>query len=258
VSGEKPFKPSKRKLEKARKEGKVLKSQVVTQAVAICSTALAALFFCFTSLVRNKILLEYVFIEGFRRPFECFRLVWAEFIKIGIYSLACGCVFSLAVEVLQVGLHFVPTGLAPSFSRIGLGGYTKRVMEGLKGLWLRVLSVLVLGLWGLYLVGCLRSMANQMFFYPFSRVVMFFDYWCLGLFISLGVVLLGLGGLEYLVRRRFFLKELGMSYQEVRQEHKEVEGDPNQKSARRLMHESLLQQDIIARVRRSRVIIVGR
>ena len=66
------------------------------------------------------------------------------------------------------------------------------------------------------------------------------------------------GVLDFLVKRKEYLKELSMSHDEIRRETKDEEGDPLVKTMRRLQHEELLQRDLVARVRRSKVIVVER
>jgi type III secretion protein U len=49
-----------------------------------------------------------------------------------------------------------------------------------------------------------------------------------------------------------------MSLDEARRELKDDEGDPMLRSQRKAMHESLLMQDMVQRVRRSKVLVVER
>ena len=256
MAGDKPFKPSKKKLERARKDGKVLKSQVVTQAFGLGSTAISALYLIQASLVRNKILLEYLLLEGFKHPLESLWLAWGELIKIGLGSLACGCCISTIVEISQVGFHFESGILTPKASCFSLGAGAKKIFEGLKTSWLKLLNVIILG-FSLFCFFCLFAPASQrMFFHPMEQFPVGLKFWCLAAMSYLAAVFLGLGALEYFVRRKSFFRELSMSHEEVRREHKELEGDPYHKSARRAMHEAVMQQDIVARVRKARVIIV--
>ena len=73
-----------------------------------------------------------------------------------------------------------------------------------------------------------------------------------------GAVLAVAAAADYLARRRQFLRELSMSAAEMRQEWREEEGDPLFKAARKALHESLLMQDLVQRVRKARVIVVER
>ena len=170
----------------------------------------------------------------------------------------CGCAVGTIVEILQVGFRFESAALAPKASRFDFGSGIKRIWEGLKGAWLKILNLVLLSLCFFhFLRGSLRD-AKQMFFLPVEQLVWAYQRWYLAMLLLTAGVLFGLGILEYLIRRRSFFKELSMSHEELRREHKELEGDPYHKSARRVMHEAIMQQDLVARVRRARVIVVER
>ena len=65
-----------------------------------------------------------------------------------------------------------------------------------------------------------------------------------------------LGVVDLLVQRKQFNRELSMSVDEVRREERETEGDPRHRAARRSIYEAQIMQDIVSRVRRSKVILV--
>ena len=76
----------------------------------------------------------------------------------------------------------------------------------------------------------------------------------IGLALRTGVVLVGIGLLDYVYQRRQFVQDLKMSKQEVREEYKETEGDPLVKSrirslqrdlARRRMMEAVPTADVV-------------
>jgi type III secretion protein U len=62
--------------------------------------------------------------------------------------------------------------------------------------------------------------------------------------------------LDLFLKRREYLTELSMSHDEMRRESKDEEGDPLVKSMRRSLHEQLLMQDLVKRVRKARVVVV--
>jgi len=68
---------------------------------------------------------------------------------------------------------------------------------------------------------------------------------------------LGLAGLDVLLTRRSWLKRLRMSKDEVKREHKESEGDPEIKAARRRAHEEALRGTALNAVRNATVVVVN-
>lgn len=68
---------------------------------------------------------------------------------------------------------------------------------------------------------------------------------------------LGLGALDLWVSLQAFLKRNRMTKDEVRREHRESEGDPELKAARRRAHHELLAQATVAAVARATVLITN-
>jgi type III secretion protein U len=68
---------------------------------------------------------------------------------------------------------------------------------------------------------------------------------------------LALGVLDLVVTRGAWRRRLRMSKDEVRREHKEAEGDPQQKAARERAYQELLAQATIAGVRTASVVVVN-
>jgi flagellar biosynthesis protein FlhB len=68
---------------------------------------------------------------------------------------------------------------------------------------------------------------------------------------------LALGVVDLLVTRHAWLRRLRMTKDEVRREHKESEGDPQVKAARRRAYEELLAQATVANVRTASVVVVN-
>mgnify|MGYP001075121988 CR=1 FL=1 len=71
------------------------------------------------------------------------------------------------------------------------------------------------------------------------------------------VVGLFLAVLDIVVTRRSWRKRLMMSKEEVKREHKESEGDPQQKAARERAHHEMLAAATIANVRNASVVVVN-
>lgn len=71
------------------------------------------------------------------------------------------------------------------------------------------------------------------------------------------VVGLGLAILDVLVTRRSWREKLKMSKDEVKREHKDNDGDPQQKAARERAHHEMLASTAIANVRKASVVIVN-
>jgi flagellar biosynthesis protein FlhB len=71
------------------------------------------------------------------------------------------------------------------------------------------------------------------------------------------LVALALGAADYLFVRRRHLGKLRMTKEEVRREHKESEGDPSHRAERQRLHRELLEQRMVAEVRKADFVVVN-
>jgi flagellar biosynthesis protein FlhB len=78
-----------------------------------------------------------------------------------------------------------------------------------------------------------------------------------GLAWKAALVGLGLGLVDLLVVRTAWMRRLRMSKDEVRREHKDSEGDPQQKAARERAYHDMMAQATIASVRTATVVVVN-
>jgi len=258
MAEQKAFKPSKKKLDKARKEGKVLKSPILAQSIAFIGCILCLNYLLSSTWVRSKLLVEYSLISGISDPFKIFAGAMKFSFWFVLVCLLVTAVVSIFAVSFQVGLRFEPSVLAPKASRLDIGGGFKRIFKGFKEVWQMLLRLSVL----LVLFACFlvifRNNLPALIFSPITpkisltgEILFSFLLWGSG-------VLLAFGALDYFFKWRDYFKELSMSHDEMRKEHKNSEGDPMIKSQRRAEHEALAMRDMVTKLRKSRVVIVER
>jgi flagellar biosynthesis protein FlhB len=78
-----------------------------------------------------------------------------------------------------------------------------------------------------------------------------------GLLLRAGVVFLIVGAADYLLQRKLYNKNLMMSKEEVKQEHKQEEGDPHIKGMRRHLAEELAMSGAAVNVPKASVVVVN-
>jgi len=71
------------------------------------------------------------------------------------------------------------------------------------------------------------------------------------------LVALALGAADYLLVRRRHLDRLRMTREEVKREYKESEGDPSHRAERQRLHRELLEQRMVAEVRKADFVVVN-
>lgn len=258
MAEEKSHKPTQKKLDKARKDGKVLKSQLFSQSIVAavaCSSCLIAVQF---SWVKYRLLLQCFSQAGF----EDLGAVWTQAISLVItiatVTLLPAAAVALLMDNLQQGFKVEPGVLAPKGDRLDPAGGFKRIFGGLTELWQHLLRVAVLLTVYYSVFGNAQGRVLQVFLVAKEErlillkgmAVTLLGYSCLALLI--------LGGVDYLLKRRKFYKELSMSLDDLRREHKESEGDPHIKSHRRQLHEEMCFHDQVQRVRQASALVVKR
>jgi len=258
MAEEKAFKPSKKKLEKARKDGKVLKSPILAQSFAFLGSILCLDYLLSSSWVRNKLLVEYSLISGISDPFKVFTGAMNFGFVFVLVCLLATAVISIFAVSFQVGLRFEPSVLAPKASRLDIGGGFKRIFKGLKEVWQMLLRLFILLLLFACFLVIFRNNLPALIFSPITPKISLTGEILFRFLLWGSVVLLLFGALDYFFKRRDFLKELSMSHDEMRKEYKNSEGDPLIKSQRRAEHEALAMRDLVTRLRKSRVVVVER
>ncbi len=77
----------------------------------------------------------------------------------------------------------------------------------------------------------------------------------LGLRLAMGAAVLGVA--DYLWQRHRHRKQMRMTRDEVKREYKESEGDPSHKAERQRLHQELMQQRMVADVRKADLVVVN-
>lgn len=255
---EKRHPPSKRKLERAIREGKLVKSRAVTAAARCAAGAICLHASATQPWVSFRMLVTSEWRKGFSDSVGCASQFFTILLSFVGFWLILVCAAGLAAEVLQTRLAVSPVGLTPSLERMSPMRGAGRIRSGLaNALWFffRLLFFTALIAWKIWseifsirepLLGDPRVLTESL------RVVV-------SRATAFSLVLLGSwAAVEYLLRRRQLMKELAMSDEEIRREQLESEGHPLFRAVRRHMHEALVMQDLIARIRQAKVIVVER
>lgn len=260
MSEEKPFPASRRKLREARKQGQVQRAPLASFAIQLILFIIVLYFGLGRIWLQFQILLEYSLVWGFRNLALCLKEN-AEFIlelvfpALGVSSLAC-----FFTELYQVGPGWFPG----AGGGIGVVNGTRKVVKGFCSahvIALRTVSILALSLY------CMSKTFNQALFAPelwegkqspSVETLRLFQLLITKVWIPVCAFAIFLGAVEYVVKRRKYRAELSMSFDELRQELKEEEGDPQIRAARRQLHQALAYEELVARVRTSKVLIVER
>ncbi len=234
-SQEKTQDPTQRRLDKAREEGKVLSSKEI---------------FVFTSLFAG-ILIFYMtkyFIEDFLEIFkslfvfgkelnsgktlifsfsEVFKLTFKVFLIFAIPLL----IVSIITQFLVGGINFSLQAIYWKFEKINPIKGLKRIfsVKGLVELVKAILKVALLGAISYFVLFFylpdLVNITNANLFSAVNRISSFYPFIAIALLIVLGFI----GIIDLIWQRYDFMKSLRMSHQDVKDEYKETDGQPEVK-----------------------------
>ena len=238
--GEKTEKATPKKREKARKEGQVAQSQEIGTAFLLIAAFLALRFF--SPMMLNRIMsvfrLNFTTMDmaqNFRDPQFAVWYLWQTFGQVILTILPIAIVVvsvGLLINILQVG--WKPTGkpLRPKFSKLSpLKGLKKifgarMFMELFKSL---LKFAVILTVVFFVLVDRVDMLQMLMYMDLLQGVSIIADLF-LTVGLTVGILYLFIAAADYAFNRRKHEKELRMSKQEVKDEYKQMEGDPMIKS----------------------------
>jgi type III secretion YscU/HrpY family protein len=267
VSDEKTEQPTQKKLRDARKKGQVFKSKDITQALLFLTAVgvLSAGGPAFISQIRTLIthsLRPEMFTGKLQNDqiLSAFGSAWLTVLLFPLALLTALTVVSAAASFLQVGPLFSAEVVQAKFERLNfIKGFQnvffkpRTYLELLKNLVkFAVLGTLVyMAIRSSLRDIILTSRADALSTGRLAVSLMF------GLLFKTGIAFLAMGSADFLIQRKLYWKELKMTKYEVKKEHKEEQGDPHMKHARRHMQQRLLAGNMVKNVPRADVVVVN-
>lgn len=259
--------PTEYKLKKAREEGRVAKSQDLVGALGLIlpASALAILAPWMITTLRDMtrwfltISIEVdpqrdlgVLGGAFLSYFS--RLVW----PVAVVAVVAA-VFS---NLLQVGFLFTTKPLKPDFKKVipNFAQYFKRTMFSMEGTFNLFKSIFKIALIGV--IGYLNIAANL----PKLQRLYAATVWtstnliagiAISIVLEAALLMLALAIPDYLFQKYQFKKNLKMTKQEIKEEHKMFEGDPRVKGRIRERMREILSRNMAANVPKADVLVTN-
>jgi flagellar biosynthetic protein FlhB len=265
--GEKPYEPSAKKLEDARRKGEVPRSVDLMTAAAYGGVLLAAVAFGGASLQSlgtvMMVLLDRA--DGLAPLLVAdggatlaggllVRVVWPI---LPWFVVPAGLV--LACVIAQQGFTVTGSKLAPKLNRIGLISNAKQKF-GRNGLFEFAKSFVKLlvfsGVLALFLVGRIEDMAASALLDPGQAMVLL-GRLCLHFMAVVLVVSLAIGMVDMLWQRAEHHRKNRMSHKDLTDEAKQTEGDPHMKQQRRQRGYDIATNRMMADVPTADVVVVN-
>jgi flagellar biosynthetic protein FlhB len=262
---EKTEKATPKKREDERKKGKVAKSQDVNTALLLF--ALFILLFVLGSWFKNKLLDLYVvsFTEYIYDDIDMqgilflFWQLFMQFLWITGPIMAIAVIAALTANLMQVGFLFTSDPLKFDLKKIDPISGAKRIFS------IRALVELIKSLFKIVLIGTVTFAIIWLFKDDMMDLAFKTPDHALGLVgrvtiiigISVSLVLMMLAVLDYVYQKYDFEKNIRMSKQDVKDEFKNMEGDPFIKSKLREKQRQFATSRMMAEVPMADVIITN-
>ncbi|GHU97130.1 flagellar biosynthesis protein FlhB [Spirochaetia bacterium] len=258
--------PSEYKIRKAREEGRVAKSQELTGALVLLLPALAILVLAPSMLKTCVEMLRFFLTQSTELNPVKDRIVAEAFFRylarLAAPIVIVSMVAAIFANVVQTGLLFTTKPLVPNFSKImpRFGEYFKRTLFSVDAIFNLFKSLVKLAIIGVVAFMVIRSRFNEL------RNLQTINFWTgVSLVASLGIRLLIIAALlmlilsipDILFQRWRHKESLKMSKQEVKEERKMYEGDPQIQGRIRQRMRELMNRNMMANVPKADVIITN-
>lgn len=259
---EKTEEPTSKKIEDARKEGNVAKSMEVAGAAILTFGSVYLLFFSAFSFTEIKKLMQYIysFIGGELDGTVYFAIanvavitaakaLWPIFLLVLILAFAANWVqFGFLATPLKIDLQKLDPikGLKNIFSM-------KKLLEALKlTLKLTIIVAVMFLLFSLTYQDFLQMMQKELnaTFQTMIELLIIFIFTILFIIILFAII-------DFYFTRYYYFKSLKMSKQEIKDEYKNMEGDPLVKGRIRRIQMQMAQKRMMSSVPQADVVITN-
>ncbi len=234
-SQEKTQDPSSRRLEKAEKDGKVVTSKEMYVFTILC----AGVFLMYsTPYLIDEFLVSFKSFFNFgpelrngHSPIESIKKSISIIVKVIIIFGFPLCIVAILTQFAVGGMHFSLKSMEPKFSKMNPLSGLKRMFatKGLVELVKALLKVFFLGLISFLImkefIPEITYLTTSNLFSALTRLLSFFPILLAALLIGLVVIAI----LDYSWQKYSYIKELRMSHQDIKDEYKETDGQPEVK-----------------------------
>ncbi len=258
--------PTEQKIRKARKEGKVAKSQDVSSTIVLLAgigiLALVGKNLFTTMQDMMKFYLGYVSATPVGDSGILVRAFFSFFVRLTLPIGIASFIAAFVGNVIQVGFLFATKPITPDFKRIApnFARYFKRTLFSTEALFNLIKSivkvVIVVGISFLNIQARIDEI-TALVRRPFMEGFFLISDMAFLVILQAAIVMLLFSLLDYWFQRRQHRESLKMTKQEVKEERKNYEGDPQVKARLRQRMREILQNNMIRRVPEADVVVTN-
>ena len=258
--------PTDYKIRKAREEGRVAKSQDINAALVLLFPAGAFIFLSSFFLENCMEILRFFFLrcpQADIRSGMWFGIFVQYFLQLALpFALIASIAGAIANIIQNNGFLFSTKPIQPQFNRItpDFIRFFKRALFSAEGMFnfAKSLAKVV----AIVFIAYVMIRANiphfiELLSVSFIQAVFFIAGTAGKLLASAAFVLLVFAVPDYFFQRKQFIDSLKMTKQELKEEYKELEGDPQVKGRIRQQMQTILSQNAIRNVPKADVVITN-
>lgn len=261
---EKTEEPTAKKLEDARADGNVPKSQDIS-GVLILVVAILALWMMFSFIAERLLNLVRYYFSLMNHPLEQANLIdiafvtFREFLIMALPITIIIAIAGVAGTVAQIGFNFTTKPLTPNFSKLdpiaGLKNMLsmQKVLESLK---ITFQSLTALGVGFLFFWSFIKELPTVALFGLWDQMGWFAEKAIIIAAVML-VILFVFAIIDLVITRKHYFDKLKMSMQEVKDEFKNMEGDPHIKAKIRQIQMQAARKRMMSSVPTADVVITN-
>lgn len=262
-SGEKTENATPKRLRDARKKGDIPKSKDLSNTLGLAFTlTLLWMTFAFNLNLLTDMLSNSLAISN--EPFDTtLKRLGGEaisvFMTISVIALLPVAIFGMIVEFLQTGPLFALEKVMPKLSNLSLTDGIKKMfstdnmMEVIKA----ISKTIILFVIAYFVV---QQFLGELMLIPGDQTITIvlalktmlikLLLWTLGIFLAIMA-------LDFSYQHYSFAKKMRMSMSDIKQEHKDSEGDPTVKNQRKQMHQEMSQESSSEAARSATALVVN-
>lgn len=262
-SGSKTEPPTPKRLREAREQGDVCKSQDVPAALTMLGGSLFCIWMWKDILGSLLNLVDL--------PMKLMDLPFEEALPTtisGIFSIAGSILLPIisilmllafSADIMQIGFLFAAKSAIPKLDNIHPKKWFTKVFS-IKNLGEFVKNILKVSVLGITVWFILTNYIQELFSIPSGNI---WSLWqILGsilkdLVLSVSLVFSVIACIDYMFQRWQYNKRQMMSKEEIKQEYKDMEGDPLIKGKRKQLHQEMALQNPLNKVRKAKVVVVN-
>lgn len=263
--GEKTEKPTPRRLQKAREEGQVAKSQELNSAFTLLASFFT-LYFVFANFIQSLTGKMSSFLSLSSLPEITIDNSYTLLMDVFLYIartvapvMVASAIIGVFINFVQVGPRFVPKVIQPKFNKLNPIEGAKRLFS-LKSVIELIKSLAKAGVISLLTYSQLKAAWPKLVTLTqqgLEPALLFISELIFRIAVNIIIFLVILGIADYIYQRWEFTRNLMMTKQEVKEEYKEMEGDPQVKSQRRQLQREMSMNRMITAVEDADVIITN-